>query len=65
MFHVPWLHVKYIFNETQNTLVYIKSISTPQKTTKLQLNLWLNEHKGLFLNEKPKKLVNMVGYTIY
>jgi len=65
MFHVPWLHVKYTFNETQNTLVYIKSISTPQKITKLQLNLWLNEHKGLFLNEKPKKLVNMVGYIIY
>jgi hypothetical protein len=23
--------------------------------------LWLNEHKGPFLDEKPKKLVNMEG----
>ncbi len=26
--------------------------------------LWLNEYKVLFLNEKPKKLVNMEGYII-
>jgi hypothetical protein len=55
MFHVPWLHFKwYIFNIVQNTLMYIKSISTPQKVTKLQLNLQLNEHKGQFLDEKQK-----------
>jgi hypothetical protein len=44
--------------------MYIKFIGTPQKVTKLQLNLWLNEHKGLFLDEKPKKLVNMERCTI-
>ncbi len=36
--------------------MYIKSISTPQKVTKLQLNLQLNEHKGQFLDEKQKKI---------
>jgi hypothetical protein len=63
MLHVLWLHVKYTLNEIQNTLVYIKCMGTPQKVTKLQLNLWLNEHKGQFLDEKSKNLVNMVGYT--
>jgi len=44
----------------QNTLMYIKWIGTPQKVIKLQPNLQLNEYKGLFLNEKLKKLINMV-----
>jgi len=52
MLHVPWIHVKYTFNLVQNTLVYIKCIGTPQKATKLQLNLQLNEHNGLLLDEK-------------
>jgi hypothetical protein len=54
MFNIPWLHVKYTFNVVQNTLMYIKSIGTSQEVTKLQLILWLNEHKGLFFGEKPK-----------
>jgi hypothetical protein len=44
--------------------VYIKHVSTLEKITKFQLNLQLNEHKGLLLNEKLKKLVNMKGSTI-
>ncbi len=44
--------------------VPIKCIAIPQKVTKLQPNLWLNEHKGLFLDERPNKLVNMEGCTI-
>jgi hypothetical protein len=36
--------------------VYIKCIGTPHKKNK---NLRLNEHKGPFLDEKPKKLVDM------
>jgi hypothetical protein len=44
--------------------MYIKCIGTPQKITKLQLNLQLSEHKGLFLDEKPKKLINMNGCII-
>jgi len=64
MFHVFWLHVKYTFNVIQNTLVYIIHISTPQKITKLQLNLQLNEHDVVFLYEKPKKLINMEGCII-
>jgi hypothetical protein len=55
---------KYILNVIQDTLVYIKCICTLQKVTKLQLNLQLNEHKGLFLYEKPKKLVNIEGCII-
>jgi hypothetical protein len=51
MFHVTLLHVKYIFNVIKNTLMYIKCMATPQKVTILQLNLWLNEHKSLFLDE--------------
>jgi hypothetical protein len=39
MFHAPSLHVKYIVNLVQNTLVYIKCIGQPQKVTKLQPNL--------------------------
>ncbi len=54
MFNIPWLHVKYTFNVVQNTLVYIKCIGTSQEITKLQLILWFNEHKGLFLDENPK-----------
>jgi hypothetical protein len=42
MLHEPWLDVKYILSVVQNTLVYIKCISTSQKKTKLQLNLQLN-----------------------
>jgi len=57
MFHVPSLHVKYIINLVQNTLVYIKCIGQPRKATKLQPNLWLNKHNG-FLVEKPNILVN-------
>jgi hypothetical protein len=57
-------HVKYTLNIVQNTLMYIKCIRTPQKKTKLQLNLWLNEHKGLFLDEKPKD-VQFSDHTIY
>jgi hypothetical protein len=30
----------------------------------ISTNLQLNEYKGLFLNEKPKKLINMEGCTI-
>jgi hypothetical protein len=41
--------------------MYIKCIGMPQIITKLQPNLQLNEYKSLFLNEKPKKLVNMEG----
>jgi hypothetical protein len=59
MLQIPWLHVKYSFDVVQNILVYIKCIGTPREVTNLQLNLQLNEHKGLFLDEKPKKLVNM------
>jgi hypothetical protein len=64
MLHVLWIHVKYIFNVVQNTLVYIKCLGTPYKVTKLQPNLQLNENKGLFLNEKLKKLINMEGCKI-
>jgi hypothetical protein len=64
MLHIFWLHVKYTFNVVQNTLVHIKCIGTSQKVTKLQLNLRLNEHNSLFLDEKLKKLVNMEGCTI-
>jgi hypothetical protein len=64
MLHVLWLHAKYTFNVVQNTLMYINCINTPQKVTKLQLNLQLHEHKGLFLDLKPKKLMNMEGCTI-
>ncbi len=53
MLHEPWLDVKYIFSVVQNTLVYIKCISTSQKITKLQLNLQLNEHKHLFWMKNP------------
>jgi hypothetical protein len=54
MLNIPWLHAKYTFNVVQNTLMYIKCIGTSQEVTKLQLILWLNEHKGLFFGEKPK-----------
>jgi len=64
MFNIFWVHVKYILNVVQNTIVYIKCKSTPQEITKLQIILWLNEHKLLFSNEKPKKLVNMKRYII-
>jgi hypothetical protein len=64
MFYIPWLHVKYIFNVVQNILIYIKCIGTPQEISNFQPNFQLNEHKGLFLNEKPKNLVNMEGSTI-
>jgi len=29
MFHVTWVHVKYIFIVVQNTFVYVKCIGTP------------------------------------
>jgi hypothetical protein len=64
MFHVPWLHVKYIFNLVQNTLMYIKCIGILQIIIKLQPHLQLNEYKSLLLNEKPKKLVYTEGCTI-
>jgi hypothetical protein len=64
MFNVTWIHVKYIFIVLQNTLVYVKCIGTPQKVTKLQPNLWLNEHKSYFWMKNLKKLINMEGYTI-
>jgi len=54
MLNIPWLQVKYTFNVVQNALVYIKCIGTSQEVIKLQLILWLNEHKGLFLDEKPE-----------
>jgi hypothetical protein len=64
MFHVLWLDVKYIFSVVQNILVYIKCISTSQKVIKLQLNLQLNEHKGLFWMKNPngqyEKMYNLV-----
>ncbi len=47
MLHVLWLDVKYILNVVQIILVYIKRIGTSQKVIKLQVNLQLNEHKGL------------------
>jgi hypothetical protein len=31
MFHVPSLHVKYIVNLVQNTLMHIKCIGQPKK----------------------------------
>jgi len=64
MLHVLWIHVKYILNVIQNTLVHIKCLGTPYKVTKLQPNLQPNENKRLFLNEKLKKLVNMEGCKI-
>jgi len=64
MLHIFWLHVKYTFNVVQNILVYINCIGTPQKKTKLQLILQLNEHTSLCLDEKLKKLVNIEGCTI-
>jgi hypothetical protein len=48
MLHVLWLDVKYTLSVVQNILVYIKCIGTAQKVIKLQLNVQLNEHKGLF-----------------
>jgi hypothetical protein len=42
MLHVFWLDVKYTLS-----VVHIKCIGTSQKVIKLQLNLQLNEHKGL------------------
>jgi hypothetical protein len=64
MFLIPWLHVNYILHVVQNTLMYIKCIGIPQLITKLQPNLQVNEFKSLFLNENPKKLVNMDKCTI-
>jgi len=64
MIHVPWLDVKYILSVVQNILVYIKCIGTSQKVTELQLNLQLNEHKGLFWMKNPisqyEKMYNLV-----
>jgi hypothetical protein len=37
---------------------------TTQKKTKLQLNLQLNEHEGLLLDEKPRD-VQFSNRTIY
>ncbi len=44
--------------------MYIKCIGAPHEVTKLKLNLELNEHKSILLDEKPKKLVIMEGNTI-
>ncbi len=44
--------------------MYTQCICTSQKVTKLQPNLQLNEHNGLFLDEKLKKLTNMEGCTM-
>jgi hypothetical protein len=67
MFHEPWLDVKYTLSVVQNTLVYIKCISTSQKITELQLNLQLNEHKGIFWMKNPisqyGKMYNLVVAT--
>jgi hypothetical protein len=64
MLHVPWLDVKYVLSVVQNTLVYIKCISTSQKVIELQLNLQFNEHKGLFWMKNPisqyGKMYNLV-----
>jgi len=64
MFHEPWLNVKYTFSVVQNTFIYIKYIGTSQEKTKLQLNLQLNEHKGLFWMKNPisqyGKMYNLV-----
>jgi hypothetical protein len=64
MLHVPWLHIKYTLIVVKSILVYITCIGIPQKVTKLQLHLRLNEHKGLLLDEKLEKLVNMEGFTM-
>jgi hypothetical protein len=65
MLHELWLNVKYILNVVQNTLIYIKCIGTSHKKTELQLNLQLNEHKGLFWMKNPisqyGKLYNLVA----
>jgi len=44
--------------------MYIKCINTPKEVTKLELILRLNEHKGLFLDEKFKNVVNIKGFVI-
>jgi hypothetical protein len=64
MLNIFWLCVKYTFNVVQNTLVHIKCIGMSQKVTKLQLNLQLNEHNNLILDEKLKKLINAERCTI-
>jgi hypothetical protein len=58
------IYVEYIFNVVQNILMYIKCIGTSHEITKLQPILQLNKHKGMLLDEKPKKLVIMEGNTI-
>jgi hypothetical protein len=64
MLHVLWLDVKYNLSAVQNILVYKKSIGTSQKVIKLQLNLQLNEHKGLLWMKIPirqyGKMYNLV-----
>jgi len=35
MLHEPWLDVKHILSVVQNTLVYIKCISTSQKNNQI------------------------------
>jgi len=64
MLHVLWLNVIYILNVVQNILVYIKCIGTSQKVIKLQVNLKLNEHKGLLWMKNPNsqygKMYNLV-----
>jgi hypothetical protein len=64
MLHVLWLDVKYILNVVQIILVYIKRIGTSQKVIKLQVNLQLNEHKGLLWMKNPisqyGKMYNLV-----
>ncbi len=63
MLHVLWLHVKYTLNVVKNIYVHTMYMHTT-KVTKLQPNLRLNEHNGLFLDEKLKKLVDMEGFTM-
>jgi hypothetical protein len=41
--------------------MYIESIKHDIEVSKLQLLLQLIWYKGLFLNEKPKKTINMEG----
>jgi hypothetical protein len=64
MLNIPWLHVKYTFNVVQNTLVYIKCIGTSQEVTKLQLILWLNEHRVYFSVKNPKLIQYQRMYNL-
>ncbi len=64
MLCVLWLDIKYTLIVVQNILVYIKCIGTSQKVINLQLNLQINEHKGLLWMKNPiiqyGKMYNLV-----